>query len=89
MGTRALIVLDEQQLQQLILDAVKVALTESPYHSRTEQDLLLTRNEAANFLNITPTTLTKYVNQGKVVHGGTDRKYMFRKSDLIKFMFNR
>jgi len=89
MGNRTLIVLDEQQLQLLIIAAVKVALAETPYHSPTEQEVMMNRTEAANFLNITPTTLIKYVKQGKVAHGGTDRKYMFRKSDLVKFMFNR
>jgi len=89
MGTRTLIELDEQRLQQIIIEAVKMALTETPYNGHTEQEVMMTRTEAANFLNITPTTLIKYVNQGMVAHGGTDRKYMFRKSDLVKFMFNR
>jgi excisionase family DNA binding protein len=86
----ALIITQESRLMELIKEVLVGVLTDVPYPSRAQQsEEVLTRNEAAKFLNITPTTLTKYVKEGKLKAGGTERKYLFMKSDLVKFMFNR
>jgi len=86
----ALVITQENRLMELIRQVLVGVLTEVPYPSRAQQnEEVLTRNEAADFLNITPTTLTKYVKEGKLKAGGTERKYLFMKSDLVKFMFNR
>ena len=90
MNENAMILISTAQLQEIIRATMLGVLTDVPYPSRAPQDdKPLTRAEAAEFLNITPTTLTKYVKQGRVKAGGTERKYSFRKSDLIRFMFNR
>ena len=86
----ALVITQESRLMELIRQVLVGVLTEVHYPSRVQKDEeVLTRNEAAEFLNITPTTLTKYVKEGKLKAGGTERKYLFMKSDLVKFMFNR
>ncbi len=90
MNDSALILISNQQLFELITQALIGVLKDVPYPSPSQQnEELLTRNEAAEMLNVTPTTLTKYVKQGRLKAGGADRKYLFMKSDLLKFMFNR
>ena len=86
-----LLLIEEDLLKSLIEEAVRRGLSDNPpYPSQTKQnDEVLTRNQAAAFLNLSPNTITKYVNEGKLKSGGTERKYSFLKSDLIKFMFNR
>ncbi len=83
--------LSDDQLKSKIKEAMLEVISELfPYPSQSKAvDEFLTRNQAATFLNITPNTITKYVQEGKLKAGGTDRKYMFLKSDLIKFMFSR
>ena len=86
-----LMLITEDQLRSIIKEAILEAISELfPYPSQMKAaDEFLTRNQAAAFLNITPNTITKYVLEGKLKAGGTDRKYMFLRSDLVKFMFNR
>jgi len=90
MNDHAMVLISVSELKEIIREILLGVIKEVPYPSRVPQDdKPLTRAEAAEFLNITPTTLTKYVKEGRVKAGGTERKYSFRKNDLIKFMFSR
>lgn len=85
---QTMILVSSQELSEIISKAVEAVIKKSPYYSlSTNADELLSREEAANYLNVSTTTITKYVKEGRLRHGGTNRKYLFRKSDLDKFVF--
>ncbi len=87
---KTLVITEEDRLIEIIRQVIVGVLKDLPYPSRAQNnEEVLTRSEAAELLNVTPTTLTKYVKEGKLKAGGTERKYLFMKNDLIKFMFNR
>lgn len=90
MNEHAMVLISLSELKEVIRETMLGVTKEVPYPSRAPQDdKPLTRDEAAEFLNMSPATLSKYVKEGRVKAGGTERKYSFRKSDLIKFMFSR
>lgn len=87
-GMQTMILISSEELSEIITKAVEAGLKNSAYYSQSIDDSgLLTREEAAAYLNVTPTSISKYVNQGKIEAGGTPRKYLFKKSELDKFIF--
>ena len=77
-------------LKSLIEDAVNKALPgKLPYPSASitvDDKKVLTRKQAAAYLQVTPNTLTRYVRQGKLLPAIINGKYRFFESDLIKFL---
>jgi excisionase family DNA binding protein len=45
---------------------------------------VLTREEAAEFLNVCPNTISEYVNKGHIPNRGIGRKIMILETDLMK-----
>jgi len=49
---------------------------ESPY---------MTTNEVADFLRLSKSTVLQFVKEGKLMPGGTDNKFIFRRGDIVEF----
>jgi len=77
-------------LKSLIEDAVNKALSEKlpypPAPVTVGDKKILTRKQAAAYLQVTPNTLTRYVRQGKLLPAIINGKYRFFESDLLKFL---
>ncbi len=89
--SKRLVVIEEDRLLEMLVEAVKIAtggnLTGVPYVSlEKEEKEYLTRDEAAEKLRITPTTLSKWVEEGKIKNIGRGRKHLYKMSDIKKHM---
>jgi excisionase family DNA binding protein len=77
-------------LKFLIEEAINKALSgKLPYPSApvtVNDKKILTRKQAAEYLQVTPNTLTRYVRQGKLLPAIINGKYRFFESDLINFL---
>jgi hypothetical protein len=87
---------NEDLLKLLIKECVREVLMELsgkvPYPSAPvsiNEKKILTRKQAAAYLQVTPNTLTRYVRQGKLLPAIINGKYRFFESDLIKFLNNK
>lgn len=85
-----LVIIQEDELMDKIKHAVHEAILEKiPYPSRAgEKGKIITRNQAAEFLGITPPTVTKLVREGKITAAIVRGKYRFFESNLIKYLNN-
>ena len=86
-----LIQISEQQLRNLISEAMLIALanhkstTSQEITSLPTSDKLLTKNEAAEYLKISLPTLSKYINDGFVKsYSVAGTRMRFKASDLDK-----
>jgi len=89
--SKGLVVIEEDRLLEMLVEAMKIAtggnLTGVPYVSLEKEDKeYLTRDEAAKKLRITPTTLSKWVEDGKIKNIGRGRKHLYKISDIKKHM---
>lgn len=50
---------------------------------KENKDVILTKKEAEQFLNINPSTLHNWVKKGKVICYGIGRRRYFKKQELI------
>jgi excisionase family DNA binding protein len=88
MEINGIVIVDQEQLSELIKKAVQAAFKEfSMVNPNVQVEEYLTRNEAASLLKVSPNTLTKFVRQGKLKAGISGGKYLFKKSELMKFVF--
>ncbi len=77
-------------LQELIaqLEELFIKLrnqTDTPYNSHTEgSKKILTRNEAAMLLNVSPNTITRWHRKGYITAAIINGQYRFFESDLLK-----
>ncbi|MBE2288317.1 MAG: helix-turn-helix domain-containing protein [Chitinophagaceae bacterium] len=84
---KPLIVIQQEDLFLLIKEAVEAGIKESSYYSQSkEENVLLTREEAASYLKITPQTLSKKVKERKIKAISYGRQYRFDISDLDLFL---
>lgn len=83
---------DEDQLKFLIKECIREVLIELygkvPYPSskRENSNNILTRKQAADYLQVTPNTLTRYVRQGKLLPAIINGKYRFFEKNLADFI---
>lgn len=77
-------------LKTMINDAVQVALSNNPPYppspKTNNENNVLTRKQAAEYLQVSPNTLTRYARQGRILPAVICGKYRFFKSDLEKFL---
>lgn len=87
---------NEDQLKFLIKESIREVFLElygkvpyPPAQNKIDESKLLTRKQAAEYLQVTPNTVTRYVRQGKLLPAIINGKYRFFQKDLIKFLNNR
>lgn len=77
-------------LKSIVDSAVQVALSNNPPYPPSpiaiNESNILTRKQAAEYLRVSPNTVTTYVRQGKLLPAIINGKYRFFKSDLEKFL---
>lgn len=77
-------------LKRIIDDAINAALLNnlpcSPVPVTFNDNNVLTRKQAAELLQVTPNTLTRYVRQGKLLPAVINGKYRFFRNDLLIFL---
>jgi len=83
---------NQDQLKLIISECIEQGLIDHfkkvPYSGTLSQDdELLTKQAAAKFLGVSEPTLIKHIKSGRLTHGYTGRKYIFKKSDLVKYFF--
>ena len=77
------------ELTEIISEAVTIALKKSAYPSNAPGDEKpLSRNEAAKFLCVNPTTISRYVHEGKIRGTIIKRKIYIKKSVLTALLEN-
>ena len=87
MTKAGIVFIEEDRLMELFRIAIVGYFKDVPYHSlEKENDEYLTRDEAAKKLRITPTTLSKWVDDGKIKNIGKGRKHLYKMSDIKKYM---
>jgi len=87
MSKGGLVIIEEDRLIELFRIAIVGYFKDVPYHGLEKEDKEnLTRDEAAEKLRITPTTLSKWVAEGKIKNIGRGRKMLFKTSDIKKRM---
>ncbi len=81
-----LIGIERDLLIEMIKNAVKAGITEfSPYPSPSVNNKkLLTRNEVAEILKVSPNTVSKYIRQGKLHATLLNGIYRISESELAK-----
>ncbi len=88
MELNGLVLIEHERLQELIKIAVVDALKEFSNLTQTKpEEVLITRNEAAKLLNVSPNTMTRYVRERKLKAGVSNGVYRFKKSEVMNFMF--
>jgi len=77
-------------LKSLIEQAVNNALSgKVPYPPgplSPDAKKILTRKQAAEYMQVTPNTVTRYVKQGKLLPAIINGKYRFFEKDLVNFL---
>ena len=77
-------------LKLMIEDAVNKALSEKvpypPAPITVNNKKILTRKQAAEYLQVQPATVTRYVKQGLLLPAMIHGKYRFFEKDLIKLL---
>lgn len=71
-----------EQLEERIIQGIRSILSE-PAKSGQEDDLL-TRTDAAKFLQISTVTLWDWTNKGKLKSYGIANKIYYKKSELLQ-----
>lgn len=83
-----LVVIPLEELIALIEELLKKLFpihSNSPYHSLTESNKrIMTRNEAAKFMGVTPNTITRWNRKGYIMGAVINGQYRFFESDLLK-----
>lgn len=86
---------NEDQLKFLIKECIREVLIElygkvpyPPAQISVNQSKILTRKQAASYLQVSPQTLSRYVRQGKLLPAIINSKYRFIESDLAKLINN-
>ena len=85
------LLLEEDQLKFLIKECIREVFMELNImvsHPENNNNIL-TRKQAASYLQVTPQTLSLYVRQGKLSSAIINSKYRFFERDLINFLNNR
>lgn len=77
------------ELQELIQTAIAAEMSKIPYPSLAGENKVLTRKEAAEYLSITPNTLSRYVKKGRIKACGTEKRYFFLPEELLSFLTDR
>ena len=73
-----------------ILQSKEIAFYSKEINTKnTEQDELLTRTEAMQFLKITTATLWRYEKKGKITSHGIGGKRYFKKSELEQSLIQK
>jgi excisionase family DNA binding protein len=76
------ILLNGITIEQLV-DAIRPLLPVQNKEFKGQDDELLTREEACQFLNITKTTLWKLTKKGKYKSYGVGNRVLYKKSELL------
>ena len=77
-----LISLPQEKLEQLIQNAVQKALSNTDEAKEHNQNELLTRKEAANYLNVSVATIDNWTRIGKIIKHYNGTAVRFKKSEL-------
>lgn len=90
-GAIALVQMDafREDLQKIIKKSIEEAIQNLDLEKVKQQAIahpneLLSRNQAANFLNISLPTLTKYMLQGNLQYSRIGRKILFSKEQILE-----
>ncbi len=88
MEINGIVIVSAEQLSELINNATQAALKEfSKLNANSQIEEYLNTYEAAALIKVSTRTLIKLVREGKLKSGVTGRKYMFKKSELLKCTF--
>lgn len=74
-----------EELEKLVLKSVNMAIQPliSSQKNVENEDLLITRKEAADLLHISLTTLDTYTKQGLLVRYKVGHRVLYKKSEII------
>lgn len=74
-----------EELEKLVLKSVNMAIQPliSSHKNVENEDLLITRKEAADLLHISLTTLDTYTKQGLLVRYKVGHRVLYKKSEII------
>jgi excisionase family DNA binding protein len=88
MKNSILLNLNNEELKNLIIDAVKDAHAEIHNHvnHEVEKDEYLSQREAAKFLRVSLPTIINWKKTNKVPYYQEGRKVLFKKSELLKVL---
>ena len=84
---------NQDQLKLLLKESIREVLLEfnnmMPYpasQKKIDEKKLLTRKQAAEYLQVTPNTITRYVKQGKLLPAIINGKYRFFEKNLMNLL---
>lgn len=76
-------------IERIAQRTAELLINQTPQRQETEQDELLTRSEAMQFLKITTATLWRYEKKGKITSHGIGGKRYFKKSELEQSLIQK
>nr|WP_317633171.1 helix-turn-helix domain-containing protein [uncultured Flavobacterium sp.] len=76
-------------IERIAQRTAELLINQTPQRQETEQDELLTRTEAMQFLKITTATLWRYEKKGKITSHGIGGKRYFKKSELEQSLIQK
>ncbi len=78
--------LNSNELENLIIQAVRKANQEINTDKETNDNEFLDQREAAKFLHISLPTIIRWKKDGKIPYYQEGRKALFKKSELLKVL---
>jgi len=76
-------------IERIAQRTAELLINQTPQRQETEQDELLTRTEAMQYLKITTATLWRYEKKGKITSHGIGGKRYFKKSELEQSLIQK
>lgn len=76
-------------IERIAQRTAELLINQTPQRQETEQDELLSRTEAMQFLKITTATLWRYEKKGKITSHGIGGKRYFKKSELEQSLIQK
>lgn len=76
-------------IERIAQRTAELLINQTPQRQEIEQDELLTRTEAMQFLKITTATLWRYEKKGKITSHGIGGKRYFKKSELEQSLIQK
>jgi len=78
-----LILISETELRSVISETIKTELAHLKPIEQTKNELLITRQEAANILGISLPTLGTYTNEGKIQSYRIGTRIRYKKDEVL------
>lgn len=76
-------------IERIAQRIAELLINQIPQRKENEENELLTRNEAMQFLKITTATLWRYEKKGKITSHGIGGKRYFKKSELEQSLIQK